>query len=80
MAKLWNYEKYSSPARHGDFDYFFKNDGLQNHDVLYRQKENLAAEVFLDPNKFSKDGTTSLSAISFTKDDYNSTFLTLSES
>ncbi len=68
MAKLWNYEKYSSPARHGDFDYFFKNDGLQNHDVLYRQKENLAAEVFLDPNKFSKDGTTSLSAISFTKD------------
>ncbi len=68
MTKLWNYEKYSSPTRHGDYDYFYKNDGLQNQYVLYRQKENEEAEVFLDPNKFSKDGTTSLSAISFTKD------------
>lgn len=68
MTKLWNYEKYSSPTRHGDYDYFYKNDGLQNQYVLYRQKENEEAEVFLDPNTFSKDGTTSLSTISFTKD------------
>ncbi len=68
MTKLWNYEKYSSPTTHGDYDYFYKNDGLQNQYVLYRQKENQEAEVFLDPNTFSKDATTSLSAVSFTKD------------
>lgn len=68
MTKLWNYEKYSSPTRHGDYDYFYKNDGLQNQYVLFRQKEGKDAEVFLDPNTFSKDGTTSLSDVSFTKD------------
>jgi len=39
MTKLWNYEKYGSPTRHGDYDYFYKNDGLQNQYVLFRQKE-----------------------------------------
>ena len=68
MTKLWNYEKYSSPTRHGDYDYFYKNDGLQNQYVLFRQKEGMEAEVFLDPNTFSEDGTTSLSDVSFTKD------------
>ncbi len=67
MTKLWNYEKYSSPTRHGHYEYFYKNDGLQNQYVLYRQKKGMAAEVFLDPNTFSDDGTTSLSSISFTK-------------
>ena len=55
-------------TRHGDFDYFYKNDGLQNQFVLYRQKEGEEPEVFLDPNTFSKDGTISLGEISFTKD------------
>ena len=68
MTKLWNYEKYSSPTRHGDYEYFYKNDGLQNQYVLFRQKEGMEAEVFLDPNTFSEDGTTSLSDVSFTKD------------
>ena len=68
MTKLWNYEKYSSPTKHGDYDYFYKNDGLQNQYVLYRQKEGMDPEIFLDPNTFSEDGTTSLSDVSFTKD------------
>ncbi|WKK65471.1 prolyl oligopeptidase family serine peptidase [Lutimonas zeaxanthinifaciens] len=68
MTKLWNYEKYSSPTRHGEYEYFYKNDGLQNQYVLYRQKKGMDAEIFLDPNTFSEDGTTSLSNISFTKD------------
>lgn len=68
MTTLWNYEKYSSPTKHGDYDYFYKNDGLQNQYVLYRQKDGMDAEVFLDPNTFSEDGTTSLSTVSFTKD------------
>lgn len=68
LTELWNYEKYSAPFKEGEYTYFYKNDGLQNQYVLYRQKGNGKPEVFLDPNKFSKDGTTSLSGISFTKD------------
>lgn len=68
LTKLWNYEKYSAPFKEGDYTYFYKNDGLQNQYVLYRQKDGGKAEVFLDPNKFSKDGTTSLAGMSFTED------------
>ena len=68
LEKLWNYEKYSAPFKEGDYIYFYKNNGLQNQYVLYRQKEGGDAEVFLDPNKFSDDGTTSLAGISFSKD------------
>lgn len=69
ITELWNYEKVSAPFRRGDWLYFYKNDGLQNHSVLYRQKALEAeAEVFLDPNNFSEDGTTSLSGVSFSKD------------
>ena len=68
LESLWNYEKYSAPFKEGDYTYFYKNDGLQNQYVLYRQLGNGAPEVFLDPNKFSKDGTTSLSGIQFSKD------------
>ena len=68
MTDLWNFEKIGSPFKEGNFTYFYKNDGLQQHSVLYRKNENGNTEVFLDPNKFSKDGTTSLAGISFTKD------------
>ena len=52
LTKLWNYEKQSTPFVEGDYTYFYKNDGLQNHYVLYRKKGEAAAEVFLDPNRF----------------------------
>ena len=68
LTQLWNYEKYSAPFKEGDYTYFYKNDGLQNQSILYRQKGNGKPEVFLDPNKFSADGTSSLQGISFTKD------------
>ncbi len=68
LTKLWNYEKYSRPFKRGDWTYFYKNDGLQNQYVLYRQKGEETPEVFLDPNTFSEDGTTSLGGISFTED------------
>jgi len=68
LTKLMNYEKYSQPFKEGDYTYFYKNSGLQNQSVLYRQKEGEEAEVFLDPNTFSKDATTSLAGISFSKD------------
>ena len=68
LETLWNYEKYSAPFKEGSYTYFYKNDGLQSQSVLYRQTAGGQPEVFLDPNKFSKDGTTSLSGISFTQD------------
>jgi prolyl oligopeptidase len=68
LTELWNYEKFSAPFKEGEYTYFYKNDGLQNQSVLYRQKRGSNPEVFLDPNKFSTDGTSSLQGISFTKD------------
>ncbi len=68
LEDLWNYEKISSPFKEGPYTYFYKNDGLQNHAVVYRTKGTGDPEVFLDPNTFSDDGTTSLSSLSFTKD------------
>ncbi|MBR9786723.1 MAG: S9 family peptidase [Vibrionaceae bacterium] len=68
VASSQNYEKYSQPFVRGDYTYFYKNDGLQNQSVLYRRKGEGKAEVFLDPNTFSEEGTTSLGEVSFSKD------------
>ena len=68
LAKAQDYKKSSQPFVRGDYTYFYKNDGLQNHSILYRQKEGQSVEVFLDPNTFSEDGTTSLGSVSFSKD------------
>lgn len=67
LEKLWNYEKISAPFIEGGYTYYSKNDGLQNQSVYYRVKENGEDEVFLDPNKFSDDGTISLGGMSFSK-------------
>lgn len=68
LETLWNYEKVSAPFKEGKYTYFYKNNGLQNQSVVYRQIENGEPEVFLDPNVFSEDGTTSLAQLSFSKD------------
>ncbi len=68
LSELWNYEKVGTPFVKGDYTYFYKNDGLQNHYVVYRKKGDGKEEVFLDPNTFAEDGTTSLGSMSFTKD------------
>jgi len=66
---LWNYEKIGSPFKRGYYYYFYKNDGLQNHAVLYRTKDlSTEAEIFLDPNQLSDDGTVSIASTAFTKD------------
>jgi prolyl oligopeptidase len=68
LEKLWNYEKISAPFIEGDFTYYYKNDGLQNQSVLYRKDKAGKETVFLDPNTFSKDGTTSLGGLDFSRD------------
>jgi len=68
METLWNYEKIGAPSIEGKFTYYSKNNGLQNQSVIYRKDEKGKEEIFLDPNTFSKDGTTSLGALDFSKD------------
>jgi prolyl oligopeptidase len=68
LEKLWNYEKFSAPFHEGAYTYYYKNDGLQNQSVLWRSKDGGEPEIFLDPNKFSDNGTTSLAGIEFSKD------------
>ena len=65
LSELWNYEKVGTPFIEGDYTYFSKNDGLQNQSVIFRKKGDAEATVFLDPNTFSEDATTSLGSLSF---------------
>ena len=71
LTALFNYPRMSNPGKHGDYYYFFRNTGLQNQDVLYRNK-NLAdsahGELFLDPNTFSQGGAVTLQGTSFSPD------------
>jgi len=69
LEELQNYARYFVPERRGPWVFFLKNDGLQNQAVLYVQ-EGLKGtpRVLLDPNTFSKDGTTRLLSTSPSKD------------
>jgi len=68
LSELWNYEKVGTPFIEGDYTYFSKNNGLQNQNVIYRKKGDADPEIFLDPNTFSDDATTSLGSLSFSDD------------
>jgi prolyl oligopeptidase len=68
VRDLLDYERVSAPFTEGDYTYFSKNDGLQNQSIIYRSKAGGEQEVFIDPNKFSDDGTVSLAGLSFSAD------------
>jgi len=69
LTKLWNYPKYGTPFRKGRRYFFFKNDGLQNQSVLYKQASLTAdPETLLDPNLLSEDGTVALSTMAVSDD------------
>lgn len=69
LEQLWNYERYSAPYKRGGWIVFSKNDGLQNQAVVYCQKKlDETPAVLIDPNTFSKDGTSSLSMTSLSPD------------
>jgi prolyl oligopeptidase len=68
LTEMWNYPRIGSPSKAGAYYYFFKNDGLQNQGIIYRQTGlNGTPEVFIDPNKLSTDGTSALGGTSFSK-------------
>src|SRR5215510_13454406 len=69
LEKLYNYPRYGAPFRRGEYYFFSKNDGLQNQSVYYIQKGiDGTPQVLVDPNKFSKDGTSQLAGFSISKD------------
>jgi len=69
LTQIWDYPKVSAPYKEGGRYYLYKNDGLQNQDVVF-MKETLEdeEEIFLDPNTFSEDGTVSLTSFNPSKD------------
>lgn len=68
IQELMNYERISAPERAGEYSYYYKNSGLQNHSVVYRKDENGKEEVYLDPNSFAEDGTVGLRGLEFCED------------
>ncbi|ARS42186.1 S9 family peptidase [Sphingobacteriaceae bacterium GW460-11-11-14-LB5] len=69
LTELWNYPKESAPFKVGEYYFFTKNDGLQNQSIWFIKK-GLAGkeEIFLDPNKLTKDGTAAVSLLGFSHD------------
>jgi len=69
LVEVWNYERYGPPSRRGDWYVFSKNDGLQPQAVLYKSRSlDGPAEVLVDPNALSADGTVALVASAVSDD------------
>jgi prolyl oligopeptidase len=69
LTELWNYPRQSAPFRMGKYYFYYRNDGMQNQSVLNMMTSlNEKPVIFIDPNTFSKDGTSSLSTIAVSKD------------
>ncbi len=69
LTGIYNYPRFSSPTRAGEYYFFSKNDGLQNQSVIYVQKGlEGAPEVFVDPNVLSADGTVRMNLAGFSPD------------
>jgi len=61
LTQIWNYERVTEPFKEGGRYFFFKNNGLQNQNVLYMlDKLGGDPKVALDPNLLSSDGTVAL--------------------
>jgi prolyl oligopeptidase len=68
LEEMWNYTRYSAPVKRNEYYYYYKNDGLQNQSILYRQNGLKGIpEIFIDPNQLSKDGTAALQGMSFSQ-------------
>ena len=63
LKELWDYERYGMPVKEGGLYYYSYNDGLQNQDVIYVQASlDAEAELLVDPNSWSDDGTVALAS------------------
>jgi len=65
LTVLWNYARVGVPSRpmRGGALFFTKNSGLQSQSPIYRMTpQSSQAQLVLDPNTLSPDGSTALSA------------------
>lgn len=69
LTELWDYPKTGTPFNISDRWFIFKNNGLQNQNVLYTM-DSLEGEpyILLDPNTLSKDGTVAFSGMDVSPD------------
>jgi prolyl oligopeptidase len=68
LTELWNFERFSVPSKYGDHYYYSHNNGLQNQSVIYRTKKlGGKAELVMDPNSWSEDGTVALGEVEVSK-------------
>ncbi|RIK37529.1 MAG: S9 family peptidase [Chloroflexi bacterium] len=69
LTQLWNFPRYGTPQKAGDWRFFTRNDGLQNQAVLYAQHgPEGSPRVLLDPNTLSDDGTVALTGVNPSRD------------
>jgi prolyl oligopeptidase len=69
LTSLYDYERFSRFQKAGSRYLFFRNDGLQNQDVLYAaDRLEGAGRVLLDPNTLRADGTAALSGVVASRD------------
>jgi prolyl oligopeptidase len=69
LKKIWDFERWSAPERHGPHWFYSHNDGLQNQSVVYVTDDPASpGRVLLDPNALSADGTVSLRELSVSDD------------
>lgn len=69
LKELNNYERLSIPIKKGSSSFYFRTTGDKNHRVLYvRNGMDGRESVLIDPNAWSKDGTTSLASWAVSND------------
>jgi len=69
MRELWDYERFSLPRKAGGRYFYGYNDGLQNQNVIYTQASlDGDAELLINPNTWSDDGTIALAGYYLSKD------------
>jgi prolyl oligopeptidase len=69
LTELWDFERYTTPFWQGSYYFYFKNDGMQNHSVLYvREGIDGESRMLIDPNQMCQEGTISLSGLGISAD------------
>ncbi|HSY97431.1 MAG TPA: hypothetical protein VK793_17540, partial [Steroidobacteraceae bacterium] len=69
LKEIWNFERWGAPEKHGAGWFFTHNDGLQNQSVLFMTTDPEApAQVMLDPNALSADGTVAFKGAGYSDD------------
>ena len=69
LQQLYDYPRYFQPSTKRNLIFFYRNDGLQDQNVLFVQKGlDAAPEVLIDPNTWSSDGTVRLVEFSPSRD------------